>query len=102
MPEEYFSPSDIQLWLCSCREDVINHSSALLSLSGKVLRFVIFIVVEREHVEICKLPSMPALLEIIVPRPPVGKLLLLPALSGRKEPDEEKRNMEKQSGSSVG
>lgn len=45
---------------------------------------MIFIVVEPEHMEICKCPSIPVLLETIALRLLCGKLLLLRVLFGLK------------------
>ena len=64
------------------------------------LRFssMIFIVVKPEHMETCKLPVVPVLLEIIVMRLLCGKLLLLLVLFGWKagwQSRHENRNMEK-------
>lgn len=67
----------------------ISHANVVTqfsSCSSEILRFAstIFIVVEPEHTEICKCPSIPVLLETIALRLPCGKLLLLLVLFGLK------------------
>lgn len=67
----------------------ISHANIVTqfnSCSSETLRFasMIFIVVEPEHMEICKCPSIPVLLETIALRLLCGKLLLLRVLFGLK------------------
>lgn len=87
--QEYLLTLEIQTSVVSCSNLRLSWAcgkSQFHSCCQETLIFAstIFIVVEPEHVEMCRLPSVPVLLEIIVLRLLCGKLLLLLVLFGRK------------------